>query len=257
MFPQAAVLELLHTTKADNKAKGPGAKSMDASIDNTKGPEGLLTPAVSPIKTQADVVQETPESSLEGDRGANAPCNRFSSSAPSNPIQGTTASADHAKHKDAVEGLAEVPGPAVASPPSSMAVEDDGPSLGEKREREGDGESRLQHHLHAYDEKVESHKRTAEHSYTIYHDLMAKRQRLAREVENAKQLEKMRRDLAKQLEEAAKEKDAKEQEVKDAALALEEAQKKLSAAQHAKHTQSAFFCGLKVFVPRFLCCNAR
>ncbi len=66
------------------------------------------------------------------------------------------------------------------------------------------------------------------------------------QVDSAKQLEKTRREIAKKLDKDKAACAAREQELSEAEAALEEAQKRVFAAQHAKRKQAASKLALEV-----------
>jgi len=65
-------------------------------------------------------------------------------------------------------------------------------------------------------------------------------------VESAKQLEKNRRDLCKKLEKDKAAQTAREHDLREATIAMDEAQKKVWAAQQAKRTQASMLLALEV-----------
>ena len=156
----------------------------------------LNTPAVSPPKTQA--VPETPDASLDADNSTGPQAKQPLSSANASPQRATARVRRHgaassieqspapaAEMEDALDLVqgASAPGPtpatvvdaASASLPHATGA---GVSSVEKRPREGEGSGREE----GIDEHVELHRRGAEQSYKVYHDVLAKRQRLTREV---------------------------------------------------------------------------
>ena len=66
------------------------------------------------------------------------------------------------------------------------------------------------------------------------------------QVDSAKQLEKTRREIAKKLDKDKAACAAREQELSEAEAALEEAQKRVFAAQHARRKQAASKLALEV-----------
>ena len=257
----------------------------NANQTRTKGAlQRLATPAGSPSKTQQERVAETPQPSLDTDKSAGAPGKRAAPLAsphvsPQRPTRSsgeaavlTTAAADN-------EGATDVG--KEAQPQDATDAGGPGPSSGDKRPREDEaggegGSAPPQDQDSGLDAQVESHRRGAEQSYRIYHDLLAKRARLTREVrrrascraacrapltarglatrrplqvDSAKQLEQARREIAKKLAKDKAACAAVEQELSEAEAALEEAQKRVFAAQHAKRKGAASKLALDVSPP--------
>jgi hypothetical protein len=160
-FLQVAVLALLDTAQT----KLMEASASDAAASRLASPAAgaskkLSTPATSPAKTQGEIVAETPDSSLNAGDGLGA--------------EGKV---------DGVEGkvLTSVEaGAAAASLPCASAL--GAASPGQKRTRESMDASGVAQDRNSLDEQVETHKKVAEKQFKHYHDLLAKRQRLMREV---------------------------------------------------------------------------
>jgi hypothetical protein len=160
-FPQEAVLSLLSTAQSERKQAGssePGKSQIASGM--TGAPTKLATPAVSPDKTQGEMVAETPDSSLDAGRGSRT--------------EGKVVAEKDTAMTSPRAGSA-------ASLPSASAQGAAAASSGDKRSREIDEGSERQSE-DSLDEQVEQHKNVAEKSYRQYHDLLAKRQRLMREV---------------------------------------------------------------------------
>jgi hypothetical protein len=182
---QEAVLELLVLAKAKASVKDADASKADtANADETRC-QGLLQrlamPARSPSKTQPELVAETPQPSLDGDQSAGEPGKRVAleslHASPQHSARGSRAAAS-ADNQGAMHGVTE-------GPPKDAT--DAGESSGDKRLRQDDagvegGCVPPQDQDRALDAQVESHRRGAEQSYKVYHDLLAKRARLTREV---------------------------------------------------------------------------
>ena len=185
---QISLLKLLVLAKAKASVKDADASKADtANADETRSPgalQRLATPARSPSKTQPELVAETPQPSLDGDQNAGAPGKRvaFESphASPQHSARGSRAAAS-ADNEGAMHGVTEGP------PNDATGARGAGASSGDKRLREHDagGEGGCvppQDQDRALDAQVESHRRGAEQSYKVYHDLLAKRARLTREV---------------------------------------------------------------------------
>ena len=155
----------------------------------------LNTPGVSPPKTQA--VPETPDASLDADNSMGPQSKQPLLSANMSPQRATARvrrhgaasseqspapAAERADALDLIQG-ASAPGPAPATvvdaaSASLLRATGLGVSSVEEGSRQGEGSG----HEEGIDEHVDSHRRGAEQSYKVYHDVLAKRQRLTREV---------------------------------------------------------------------------
>jgi hypothetical protein len=253
-----AVLGMLATTQ--DKAKQGEACKLDTTKDQVpvQGEDKVQSsPSASPIKTQ--FVAETPESSLEGSRSleatrksppqssptsspqrARAGASRQSTITSSEPAAAPAVAADKQGGDlvriDNQRGGSSAPGPAAApvaaAPAEGAAAEGAAASPEDKRPREEEGGcAYVEVAQDDFDKKVEPHKRAAEHSYEVYNILQAKRARLSREVENAKQIEQTRRQIVKELEPLKAAQAASERDMRQAALALEAAQKRFDHCQ--------------------------
>ena len=238
-----AVLELLKNEQS--KHSGSDAKKME-------------TPAVSPSKLTQWVVNETPDGSFEADRPVLA--SMKSTGVPSSP---KAAANDGAKSSNSSMISSQQPaekaadtsgaarGPAVVSPLKPSSPEGAATWAGDKR-RAADCEPESAFDVQQalalssaagaegnVDDTIETHKKTAEQSYNVYHNLRAKRQRLLREVESAKLLEQAKRDLVKKLDKDKAEAAIEGERMLDAEKKLEEAQKLVLAVQKAKRARNA------------------
>jgi len=174
-----------------------------------------------PTKTQgADMVAETPDSSLDAELSAGTASKTPAHTSPkhmspkrcmasvriegggeggggpkgpsltsrSEPAEkeALQSEAHHGARKTLAETLTESAGDAGCAAKESASAE---AACGDKRRREGEGAVQgggeaglVEQEDAAVEEQVESHRRGAEKSYTLYHDLLAKRARLTREV---------------------------------------------------------------------------
>lgn len=189
--PQLKVLKLLAASEAKISAKDADT----SKADTTKADETSGQPLGSPSRTQQELIAETPQPSLDldADQSAGAPGKREESpikslnvspqraarseQAPVTEVAAAAASADEEGAMDVVkEGL-----------PKDAMDKGAGASSGSKRLREDEAEGEggclaSQDQDCVLDAQVESHRRGAEKSYEVYHELLAKRARLAREV---------------------------------------------------------------------------
>jgi hypothetical protein len=191
--PQLTVLKLLAAAKAKISAMDADSSKADITkADETRtscAPQRLATPVGSPSRTQQELIAETPQPSLDADQSAGAPGKREESTNVSPqrdarseqpPVTAADAAAAAANNEGAKDLVKEgLPKDAMGTGASA--------SSGNKRLREDEagGEGRCvapQDQDCMLDAQVESHRRGAEKSYEVYHELLAKRSRLAREV---------------------------------------------------------------------------
>jgi hypothetical protein len=195
--PQLTVLKLLAAAKAKISAMDADSSKADITkADETRpscAPQRLATPVGSPSRTQQELIAETPQPSLDADQSAGAPGKREESPMKSTnvspqrdarseqpPVTAADAAAAAANNEGAKDLVKEgLPKDAMGTGASA--------SSGNKRLREDEagGEGRCvapQDQDCMLDAQVESHRRGAEKSYEVYHELLAKRSRLAREV---------------------------------------------------------------------------
>jgi len=197
--PQLTVLKLLAAAKAKISAMDADSSKADITkADETRtscAPQRLATPVGSPSRTQQELIAETPQPSLDADQSAEAPGKREES-----PIKSLNVSPQRAARSEQAPVTAAA-GAAAASADKEGAMDvvkdglpkdamdkGAGASSGNKRLREDEagGEGGCvasQDQDCVLDAQVESHRRGAEKSYEVYHELLAKRARLAREVQ--------------------------------------------------------------------------
>ena len=198
------MLKLLAATKAKASTKDAEASKADtaskvdtANACETKTPGTLqqpaTTPAGSPSKTQQELVAETPQPSLDADKSEGAPGKRAAllespHVSPQRPTRSSGQAPVTTTAAAAADNEGEMDVDKEAQLQDTTGIRGAGPSSGDKRPREdesgGEGGCALpQDQDRALDAQVESHRRGAEQTYQIYHDLLAKRARLAREVQ--------------------------------------------------------------------------
>ena len=139
---------------------GDGGAGRKQAEREAHGGEVLKSQGKSEVFSQGEMVAETPDSSLDAGRGSRT--------------EGKVVAEKDTAMTSPRAGSA-------ASLPSASAQGAAAASSGDKRSREIDEGSERQSE-DSLDEQVEQHKNVAEKSYRQYHDLLAKRQRLMREV---------------------------------------------------------------------------